>query len=123
MFISQAFDEFLSLTYERIDHKSVKVRLPVQPLFINSVGVVHGGILSALADVAMCNTVQPDENQLQKVVTVDLNVTFLKGAKGDELVADAKVVKKGKKLTHTECSIYDEQGDLVARGKAVLFNS
>ncbi|WP_408006884.1 hypothetical protein ACJROX_19605 [Pseudalkalibacillus sp. A8] len=31
----------------------------------------------------MCNTIEADKNSKQKVVTVDLNVTFLKGAKGD----------------------------------------
>lgn len=122
MFIIQAFDEFLGLQYERISEGRVKVTLPVKPLYINSAGVVHGGIISSLADVAMCNTVSADENNVQKVVTVDLSVTFLKGAKAKYLVADATVTKGGRSLTHADCLIYDDQENLIAKAKAILFN-
>ncbi|MGG1575041.1 PaaI family thioesterase [Fictibacillus sp. NRS-1165] len=122
MFIKQAFDEFLDLEYERVDRKTVKVRLPVKPLYRNSVGVVHGGIISSLADVAMCNTIEPNENNQQKVVTVDLNVSFLKGGTGDYLVAHAQVVKEGRTLTHAECQIFNDQDVMVAKASAVLFN-
>jgi uncharacterized protein (TIGR00369 family) len=113
VFIQQPFDEFLGLQYERIDEKSVRVVL----------GVVHGGIISSLADVAMCNTIQADENNIQKVVTVDVNVTFLKGAKGDCLLAHAHLVKEGRNLTHADCLIYDEEDQLIAKAKGVFFKN
>ncbi|WP_404407836.1 PaaI family thioesterase [Jeotgalibacillus malaysiensis] len=122
MFIHQPFDEFLGLQYERTDEKSVKVTLPIKQLYINSSEVVHGGIISSLADVAMCNTIGADENNIQKVVTVDLNVTFLKGAKGDFLYAYAHAVKEGRNLTHADCLIYDEKDQLIAKAKGVFFN-
>lgn len=122
MFIIQPFDEFLGLKCEKISEDDVKVTLPIKPLYINSAGVVHGGIISSLADVAMCNTVGADENNVQKVVTVDLNVTFLKGAQTEYLVAFAHVTKGGRNLTHADCLIYDDQETLVAKAKAILFN-
>ncbi|MCK6258985.1 PaaI family thioesterase [Fictibacillus sp. KIGAM418] len=122
MFIKQAFDQFLELEYERVDQKTVKVSLPVKSMYRNSLGVVHGGIISSLADVAMCNTIEPNENNQQKVVTVDLNVSFLKGGKGDLLVAHAQVVKEGRTLTHTECQVFNDQKEMVAKASAVLFN-
>ncbi len=54
MFIQQPFDEFLRFNYERVSDTSLKVILPIQPLFLNSAGVVHGGVISSLTDVAMC---------------------------------------------------------------------
>nr|WP_276531332.1 PaaI family thioesterase [Fictibacillus nanhaiensis] len=123
VFIQQPFDEFLGLQYERIDEKSVRVVLPIKRLYLNSLGVVHGGIISSLADVAMCNTIEADENKIQKVVTVDLNVTFLKGAKGDCLLAHAHLVKEGRNLTHADCLIYDEEDQLIAKAKGVFFNN
>jgi uncharacterized protein (TIGR00369 family) len=123
MFIQQPFDEFLGYQYERIDEDHVHITLPLKPLYINSGGVVHGGIISSLADVAMCNTVEPDENRKQKVVTVDLNVTFLKGAKGEFLIAQAALIKKGRNLSHAECLIYDAEENLIAKAKAILFNT
>ncbi|HJV46870.1 MAG TPA: PaaI family thioesterase [Bacillota bacterium] len=122
MFIQQAFDVFLNFAYERIDEKSVKLTLPVKPLFLNSVGVVHGGIISSLADVAMCNALGVYEDGIQKAVTVDLKVSFLKGAKGASLKALAHVVKEGRSLTHTDCFIYDDEENLVARASGILFH-
>jgi uncharacterized protein (TIGR00369 family) len=122
LFIEQPFDQFLGFSYERIDENSIKVMLPIKPLYINSVGVVHGGIISSLADVAMCNVIEPDESGKQTVVTTDLNVTFIKGAKGKYLCAHAHVFKKGRTLTHAECTIYDDLENMVAKSKAILFN-
>jgi uncharacterized protein (TIGR00369 family) len=123
LFIQQPFDEFLGLQYERLNETSVKVTMPIQPLLINSVGVVHGGIISSLADVAICNTIEADEDQIQKVVTADLNVTFLRGAKGKFLVANAHVFKEGRTLSHADCSIFDDQENLIAKARAILFNN
>nr|WP_316047284.1 PaaI family thioesterase [Planococcus glaciei] len=104
MFIRQPFDEFLDMSYERISENSVKVTLPIQPLFVNSVGVIHGGVIATLADVALCNTVAPDADGKQKVVTVDLNVTFLKGAKSEFLTARAFAVKR--RAQHYACRLH-----------------
>ena len=98
----------------------MKVTLPIQPLFINSAGLVHGGIISTLADVAMGNIFKPDENQIQTVVTADLKVSFLKGAAGKCLMADAHLVKRGRTLNHTDCLIYNDQNQLVAKASGIF---
>ncbi|MGG1396779.1 PaaI family thioesterase [Bacillus salipaludis] len=76
MFIKQSLDEFLGFQYERVDENRIKVTLPIQPLYVISVGVVHGGIISSLANVAMCNVIAANEDGTQRVVTTDLNVLF-----------------------------------------------
>ncbi|MDN4594397.1 PaaI family thioesterase [Polycladomyces subterraneus] len=121
MFIKQPFDEFLGLQYKRVNEDQINVYLPLQPLFLNSLGVVHGGIISSLADVAMCNVPEVDARGVQTVVTVDLKVSFLRPAKGEFLLADARVIKKGKSLIHSECLIYDDQNTLVAKADGILY--
>lgn len=123
MFIEQPFDKFLGFQYERVDKENIKVTLPIQPLYMNSAGVVHGGIISSLADVAMCNTMEVGENNIQKVVTIDLNVSFMKGAIGDYLVAHATLVKEGKTLSYVDCYIYDDQETMVAKAKGIFYNN
>ncbi len=120
VFIHQQFDSFLKLQYERVSETDVKVILPVQPMFLNSAEVVHGGILSSFADIAMCNTFEVDENNRQTVVTVDLKITFLKGAKGEFLYAHAHLIKKGRTLSHADCLIYDDQNNLVAKANGIF---
>ena len=120
--IENAFDEMLECEYERISETNLKVTLPIQPLFINSVGIVHGGIICSLADIAMGNSFEIDENNRQTVVTVDLKTTFIKAAKGRFLTADAHVVKKGRTLNHIDCFIYDENNNLVAKANGIFAN-
>lgn len=121
VFIKQPFDEFLRLEYKKLDNQNLQVILPVQDLFINSAGVIHGGIISSLADVALSNLIPANQDGIQQAVTVDLNVTFLKPAAGTYLRAIAKMEKQGRTLIHTECLIYNDQQEIVAKSKAILF--
>jgi uncharacterized protein (TIGR00369 family) len=123
MFIKQPFDEFLGLEYKRLEDDHLQMILPVQDLFINSAGVIHGGIISSLADVALSNLLPANEDGIQQAVTVDLNVSFLKPATGTYLVANAKIERLGKTLIHTECSIYNDKQEMVAKSKAILFRA
>lgn len=93
LFIQQPFDEFLGFIW-RVSETSEEVKLPIQPLFLNTVEVVHGGIISSLADVARCNIFEVDENNRLAAITVDLKTTFIKGAIGEVLIAHAERIKK-----------------------------
>lgn len=121
-FVDCAFDAFLKVKYEKISETNLKVTLPIEPLYLNSVGIVHGGIICSLADIAMGNTFGVDENKKQTIVTADINTTFLKGAKGKYLIADSTIIKKGKRLSHVDCIIYDENNDVVAKAKGIFVN-
>lgn len=122
MFIPQPFDEFLEVRYERITDTSVKVTLPIKPIFTAGSGFIRGGIISTLADAALRNAVSPDEHGRPKVAAVEVNVTFLKKSKSATLIARAFAVKEGANLTHADCIIHDEGDQVIAKAKAILFN-
>jgi uncharacterized protein (TIGR00369 family) len=122
MFIKQPFDEFLELQYERIDDHNIKVILPVKPLYLNSLGVVHGGIISSLADVAMSNVYSKgNATGIQQLVTIDLKTSFLSPAKGENLVATAFYSKQGKTIIHGECQIWNDKEKLVAKSNGIFY--
>lgn len=122
MWIKQPLDDFLNFKYERISEDHIKIHMPVKPICLNSLGVVHGGIISSLADAAMCN-VPKNDGGTQTVVTVNLNISFIRPAGGDYLLADAHIFKKGKSLVHSDCFIYDDQERLVAKASGILHRS
>lgn len=115
------FDKFLKCQYERISETDLKVTLPIEPLCLNSLGIVHGGIICSLADIAMGQAII-GENNRQTVVTVDLKTTFIKGAKGNYLIAEAHLVKKGRNISYIDCLIYDENKELVAKANGIFAN-
>ncbi|MCQ6276026.1 PaaI family thioesterase [Bacillus sp. V3B] len=121
-FVDCPFDAFLRVKHERISETNLKVTMPIEPLYLNSIGVVHGGVICSLADIAMGNIFGADENSNQKMVTADINTTFLKPAKGKVLIADAVVVKKGRTLNYIDCLIYNDQNEVVAKAKGIFVN-
>ena len=73
-----------------------RCRLPVTEKVRGGVaGSVHGGVISALVDIAtlpaVSSLVRPDE---QMAGTAELNVSFLRPALGDAVFATARVLKK-----------------------------
>jgi len=113
MFIKQPFDEFLGFEYKR-NENIIELSMKIKDLYINSAGVVHGGVISTLADVAMSNLIPTNKEGVQEIVTVDLKVSFLSPAKGEYLLAKAWAVKTGRKLLFAECQIYNDNEDLIA---------
>lgn len=78
-----------------------QVGLEVLETHVNYVDIAHGGVLTALADVALSYPVYRAEEPPRAVVTTSLTTNFLNAARlGDFLVADAWVDKLGKRSAH-----------------------
>lgn len=63
------------------------------------------------------------EDEIKAGVSVDLHVSFLKGAKeNDELVIEANTVKCGKTLAFLECEIRNKKcNSLIVKGSHTKF--
>lgn len=116
------YEQIFDCKYDYISESQLIVTLPLQPLFLNVIGVVHGGITSALADIAMGKSLLNANQNKQFVVTVDLNVTYLKGVQGSKLIADAHVLKRGKNLNFVNCFMYNDKNELVAKATGIFSN-
>ena len=70
-------------------------------------GLLHGGVLASLADVACgyaaLSTMPPE----REVLTVEFKINFLKAAKTDRLIAVGQVVQSGRSLTVCEGSVFN----------------
>jgi uncharacterized protein (TIGR00369 family) len=70
-------------------------------------GLVHGGLLASLVDVA-CGyaalSVMPADRE---VLTVEFKINFLKPAKADGVIAVGHVVQAGRTLTVCEGTVFD----------------
>lgn len=80
-------------------------------------GSVHGGVLAAMVDIAMLvamfSQLRPGQTPAG---TADLNISYLRPAKGRHIYADATVIKHGRQLAMLEVNIVDEEGRLCAKG-------
>lgn len=112
----------LGVTVEDARPGWVRLRLPLRDDLRNAPGApVHGGVLSALVDMAVGGALATLHEASAGGVgqaTLDLNVSFVGGARGDTLFAEGRIVKHGRTIAFGETSITDGTGALVALGRA-----
>lgn len=81
-------------------------------------GVVHGGVLAALADTAGGLATYMSVPRGSRVATVEMKMNYLEPVEKGTVVADARVIRVGKTLAVVECDLRDEIERLV--GKALM---
>ncbi|TNE39052.1 MAG: PaaI family thioesterase [Alphaproteobacteria bacterium] len=74
-------------------------------------GFFHGGLVTAITDSAAGYASYSLYPENSTVLTVDLNVKFLKPAQGSLLRARAEVVKTGKTLYISRADAFAEEGE------------
>jgi uncharacterized protein (TIGR00369 family) len=100
----------------------VRLRVPVRDPLRNAEGApVHGGVYSALVDMAVggaLSTVHEAAAGGVGQTTLDLNVSFLAGASEGDIFAEGKILRRGRSIAFGEATITDSAGRLVAVGRA-----
>lgn len=84
-------------------------------------GVAQGGAIYTLADIAIgFHLIEESENEL-RAFTQELKMNYIKKGKGNYLYAYPKVLHFGHRTIITECSIKDENDELIAHGLGTFF--
>ena len=95
------------------DHGDGRARavLDADDRHLNAHGTVHGGAIATLCDSAMGTAVAAAG--ADGPVTVEMKVTYLRPGERGEVVADAEVRKRGKRVIVVEAEV-TQQGETVA---------
>lgn len=97
---------------DSIDNKSARLRLPESVEHLRPGGTVSGPAMVMLADVAVYVAILATLGApALQAVTTSLNVNFLKRPAPGELIADAKLLKVGRRLVVGEVAITDASGE------------
>lgn len=108
----------LGLRSEVIEPDHVRLALPFREENVTVGDVVHGGAISSLIDTAATIAAWSGLESLDNArgTTISLAVTFVAAARGADLVADARVVRRGKTICFCEVDVEDGEGTTVAQG-------
>lgn len=116
--ISESFSKqgFLTLIGAKIEHvEKGKVIFSCQrkETLTQQQGLLHGGVVTSLADVS-CGyaalTTMADDSE---VLTVEFKINLIRPAMAETIIATGQVVKAGKRLVITESVVTDESGKAV----------
>jgi len=116
------FWRYLGVQVDDAGEGWVRLRVPVADGLRNAAGApVHGGVLSALVDMAVggaLGTTHENAGGGVGQTTLDLNVSFLAAAGDGDIVAEGRLLRRGHSVAFGEARITDGAGKLVAVGRA-----
>jgi molybdopterin converting factor subunit 1 len=96
----------------------VQMEFRATELFLNPAGSVQGGFLAAMLDETMGPAALSALGAGFMVPTLELKVNFLRPGRPGTMVADARVVHRGRSVVFLESSLSDAEGTLIATASA-----
>ncbi|MDM8000878.1 MAG: PaaI family thioesterase [Dehalococcoidia bacterium] len=90
-----------------------RVTMKLRPKYLTFNGYVFGGIITSIADQAFaCAT----NSMGRPSIATQFNVHFIApSVPGDELIAEGKVLRKGRRVDVCEITVTNQDGRLIAR--------
>jgi len=112
------FANHVGLRLESLEPDTATLALDYEDSVATVADLVHGGAISTLVDTAAtaASWSTPDGSVPSAGTTVGMTVDFLRAARGVDLRAVARVVKRGRSLCFVDVEVTDPGGDLVAKG-------
>jgi uncharacterized protein (TIGR00369 family) len=115
----QMFNPESGYALEKLWYGGCRVRRHFHPKSLRPGGTVSGPIMMALADFAMYLAVLSAIGWVPLAVTTNLSINFLRKPAPRDLIAQARLIKLGKRLAVGEIGIRsDGADDLVAHATA-----
>jgi len=112
------FNRHNGITVTDVGEGYSTVEAELKPEAKNPWGAAHGGFVYSLCDVAA--GVAVNENG-RRCVTLSGSLYYLRPCLGKKLRAEGKIIKDGKTVVVAETNVYNDEGELAARGEFQLF--
>jgi len=107
--------ELLGFDVESVHDGRAVFRLDVRPRHKQIHGVVHGGILAALADTTAAIAAYTAVPRGVELATLEFKINYLEPVPGGRVMAEAQVLRAGRNFVVVECGIFNESGSLAAK--------
>ena len=89
------------------------LKMQVRPDMHNGVGWLQGGMLVALADEAMALALYPMLAKNEGIATISEATSFIKGVQDGFIIAEGRVIRKGRRVAFAEGEVYTENDEKV----------
>jgi uncharacterized protein (TIGR00369 family) len=115
----KTFGKWLEPIVREVEPTRLVLEFTIRPEQGNPAGLTHGGVLASIIDetigAMMYYTGEPHFK-----ASVSLNVDFISNCRpGDTLLAEAKLSKSGKMMSHGECTITRKDDNrIIAKGSS-----
>lgn len=92
----------------------VEQTLTIRDELLNGDGILHGGMWAVVADSSMGGAIRTMiDVERERAVTAQLDIRWLRPARGDTLRSVGRLVRRGRTLSHCTAELFDTRGELV----------
>ena len=108
------FNKLVGIRVVRQHSDGVTIACPMSERLRNSAGVMHGGVMATLADVAMGVGLASHFDGRRPVTTTDMKINYLRPIQNGKLVARSHLLRVGKRLCVGRVDMFDAKRQLAA---------
>jgi len=115
--VASPYGTLLGVVLEACEEDHVVVRLPYRADVTTLGDTVHGGAIAGLVDTAATAAfwATPKLTPGSRGTTIGFSLSFLSAGRGVDLVADARVRRRGREILNGEVVVRDAKGNEVAQ--------
>jgi len=110
-FRKDLFAGFVGIELIEAGNGRAKARMQIGDRHRNGLGLVHGGAIFTLADLAFAAAVN---SRGRAAVAIHCSISYLKAAAGDVLFAEAEEISCGPKIAAYTIRVTDASGEIIA---------
>ena len=104
---------YLEMKLVELSPGYAKVSMKLKPEYMNFNGLVFGGIVMSVADQAFAYATN---SVASPSIATQFNIHLIAGAGlGDELTAECRMVKSGRRIGVSEITVTNQDGKLIAK--------
>jgi len=108
---------FLKMRLLELSPGHAKVVMKLTPEYLNFNNMVFGGIIMAVADQAFAYA---SNSLAYPSIAAQFNLHFITGAEvDDELIAECRVIRSGKRVGISEMTVTNQAGKLIAKATGI----
>jgi uncharacterized protein (TIGR00369 family) len=115
--VGSPYGRHLGIVAESVEKDRVRIRLPYREAVTTIGDTVHGGAIASLVDVAATGAcwASPDVDPSARGTTIGLTINYLNAGRGQDLIATAEVIQRGRSISVCEVSVRAADDTWVAR--------
>jgi uncharacterized protein (TIGR00369 family) len=114
--VRSPYGKLLDLTLVSAEPDRVRVKLPYRVDVTTLGDTVHGGAIAGLVDAAATASfwAHPSATPTARGTTIGFSINFVSAGRGQDLIAEARVRRRGREICTGEVSVLDGAGREVA---------
>jgi len=115
-FETNHFPKLLGIEIEDVQPGRARLSVEVRKELLQLQGVMHGGAIASLIDTAVAFAIVGASEPDDRFTTVEMKVNYLSAIREGRVIADARLIRDGRRIIVAECDVFDSKGRLAAKG-------